>query len=123
MRHCISAAVVVALSLAALPARAQEHQHPAADADLHEQFYATWMMPDQPAKSCCSKRDCYPTEIKYVGGTIFARRREDGQFIRVPPQKVEQHRDNPDGRNHICAPPPGTGHGDVVFCFALGSGT
>jgi hypothetical protein len=24
----------------------------------------------------------------------------------VPPQKIERNRDNPDGRNHVCMPPP-----------------
>jgi hypothetical protein len=45
---------------------------------LHEMFYSTWYMPDNPAKSCCNKADCYPTEIKYVSGSIYARRREAG---------------------------------------------
>jgi hypothetical protein len=30
---------------------------------LHEKFYSTWYMPDQPTKSCCNNADCYPTEI------------------------------------------------------------
>jgi hypothetical protein len=38
-----------------------------------------------------------------------------------PPEKVERNRDNPDGRNHLCAPPPNVLHpSDTVFCFALG---
>jgi len=61
---------------------------------------------------------------KYVGGNIYARRREDGQYILIPPQKVERNRDNPDGRNHLCAPPPNSYHPtDTVFCFSLGGGT
>jgi hypothetical protein len=56
-------------------------------------------------------------------GNIFAKRREDGKFILVPPQKVERNRDNPDGRNHLCAPPPTASYPpDTVFCFALGGG-
>jgi hypothetical protein len=120
--------LVVAAVLAVLlsPAAAQHHhRHPPQDAELHEKFYSTWHMPDNPTRSCCNKADCYPTEIRMLGGSIFARRREDGKFIPVPPQKIEQNRDNPDGRNHICAPPPTAVQypPDTVFCFALGSGT
>lgn len=100
------------------------HHHPPQDQELHEKFYSTWHMPDHPATSCCNNADCYPTEIKYVDGSIFAKRREDGKFIFVPPQKVERNRDNPDGRNHLCAPPPTRfNSSDTVFCFALGGAT
>ena len=100
-----------------------QHYHPPQDEALHEKFYSTWYMPDNPAKSCCNKADCYPTEIKYVGSFIYARRREDGKYILIPPWKVERNRDNPDGRNHLCAPPPNAYHrDDTVFCFSLGGG-
>src|SRR3981081_3371643 len=60
-----------------LPAKAEKTQHPPPqDVQLHEKFYSTWYMPDNPAKSCCNKSDCYPTEIKYVGTSLLARRRE-----------------------------------------------
>jgi hypothetical protein len=109
--------------LAASTATAQ-HRHPPQDQALHEKFYSTWYMPDNPARSCCNNADCYPTEVKYVGGNIYARRREDGKFILIPPQKVERNRDNPDGRNHLCAPPPNSFYpADIVFCFSLGGGT
>jgi hypothetical protein len=103
----------------------QQHQHPPQDEALHEKFYSGWYMPDNPSKSCCNKSDCYPTEIKYVGGSIYARRREDGKYIPIPPQKVERNRDNPDGRSHLCAPPPNSLHHppETVFCFSLGGGT
>ena len=81
-------------------------------------------MPDNPSVSCCNEADCYPTEIKYVDGNIYARRREDGKYISVPAEKVERNRDNPDGINHLCAPPPNAFHpSDTVFCFALGGAT
>lgn len=121
-------AVVLVLSCflwtAALAQSAQHHHHPPQDAEIHEKFYSTWYMPDQPHKSCCNKTDCYPTEIKMMGGNVFAKRREDGKFILVPASKVERNRDNPDGRNHICAPPPTAASypPDTVFCFSLGSG-
>jgi hypothetical protein len=74
--------------------------------------------------SCCNDADCYPTEIEYIDGSIYAKRREDGKYLLVPPEKVERNRDNPDGRNHLCAPPPNALHpSDTVYCFALGGAT
>jgi len=97
---------------------------PPQDQPLHEKFYSAWHMPDNPSVSCCNQADCYPTEIKYVDGEIYAKRREDGKYIPIPPQKVERNRDNPDGRNHLCAPPPSVYHpSDTVYCFALGGAT
>ncbi|MGF6311653.1 hypothetical protein ABIB82_005684 [Bradyrhizobium sp. i1.8.4] len=53
-----------------------------------------------------------------------AKRREDGKFILIPPEKIERSRDNPDGRNHLCAPPPSTLHAtDTAFCLAVGGAT
>jgi hypothetical protein len=101
-----------------------QHYHPPEDQLLHETFYSKWHMPDNPSVSCCNEADCYPTEIKYVGGDVHAKRREDGKYIPVPPQKVERNRDNPDGRNHLCASAPDLFHpSDTVFCFALGGAT
>jgi hypothetical protein len=122
-----SALIRVGITLAALastPAAEAQHRHPVQDAWVHEQFYSTWRMPDRPYASCCNKGDCYPTEIRVVGGAIFAKRREDGKFIAVPAAKIERHRDNPDGRSHLCAPPPtATAYApDTVFCFSLGLG-
>ena len=104
---------------------AQEHgHHPPEDWPIHERFYSTWYMPDQPTKSCCNKADCYPTDIEYVDGQIYARRREDGRWLLIPARKIERNRDNPDGRNHLCAPPPNRAHRDEeVYCFTLGGGT
>jgi hypothetical protein len=114
----------------AMPAHAQDAEdhaarhHPLQDMPLHEKFYSTWHMPDHPSTSCCNSADCYPTEIKYADGNIYAKRREAGKYIFIPPEKVERNRDNPDGRNHLCAPPPNFSHSsDTVFCFALGGAT
>jgi hypothetical protein len=117
--------------LLAMQAHAQDgqdqagvHHHPPQDQPLHEKFYSTWHMPDHPSVGCCNNADCYPTEIKIVDGLIYAKRREDGKYIPVPPEKVEHHRDNPDGRNHLCAPPPtALQSSEIVFCFALGGAT
>jgi hypothetical protein len=105
------------------PGHAERH-HPPQDQALHEKLYSTWHMPDNPAVSCSNNTDCYPTDTEYVDGRLYAKRREDGKFILVPPQKVERNRDNPDGRNHLCAPPPSlTLPSDTVYCFALGGAT
>ena len=127
MRSSLAASLVLLpalLSAAALAQSSQEHRsHPAADMPLHEKFYSTWYMPDNPKRSCCNKADCYPTEVSYRDGEVFAKRREDGKWLRVPAAKIERHRDNPDGRNHLCAPPPNASYpADTVFCFTLGSG-
>jgi hypothetical protein len=120
--HMRSACLAVGLVFVVSTAAAQ-HRHPPQDEALHEKFYSTWYMPDNPARSCCNKADCYPTEIKYVGGNVYALRREDGNYILIPPWKIERNRDNPDGRNHFCAPPPGGSYPtDTVFCFSLGGG-
>jgi hypothetical protein len=119
------------LCLLATAAQAQDGQghaglshHPPQDQLLHEKFYSTWHMPDHPSVSCCNDTDCYPTEIRYIDGNIYAKRREDGKYIPIPPEKVERNRDNPDGRNHLCAPPPNLlRSSDTVFCFALGGAT
>src|SRR5712691_2696394 len=119
---CVTMGLV--LVVAAASTAAAQHRHPLQDEALHEKFYSTWYMPDNPARSCCNNADCYPTEIKYVGGNVYARRRDDGNYILIPPSKIERHRDNPDGRNHLCAPPPGGSYPtDTVFCFSLGGGT
>src|SRR5579863_4588624 len=101
---CISACCFLATDIVRAQQAGSEEgtrHHPAQDMALHEKFYSSWHMPDRPAVSCCNNADCYPTEIKFVGGSIYAKRREDGKFILVPPEKVEHNRDNPDGRNHL----------------------
>lgn len=106
--------IPVAIALIVLVA---DHQHPPEHGQLHEKFYQKWMVPDLPNTSCCNNRDCYPTEVQYRDGKVFARHRETGRFIEVPPGKIEQNRDSPDGRNHLCANPYG-----VVYCFIAGAG-
>ena len=89
--------LMVASHALATLARAQEHHagHPAADMPIHEKFYSTWFMPDEPTKSCCNKADCYPTEATFKDGQWFARRREDGKYIPIPWQKVERNSGQP----------------------------
>jgi len=83
--------LTIALSLPSLTeVKAEElgqdahRHHPPQDQLLHEKFYSSWHMPDNPVLSCCNSADCYPTEIRYVDGRIYARRREDGKYILIP---------------------------------------
>ena len=120
----VLAILMIAACFQPSQARAQDHNHPPADVVIHEKFYSTWMMPDRPDLSCCNRQDCYPTEVRFRDGFWEAKRREDGAYVRVPWEKVEKNRDNPDGRNHVCMPPPDRGvQRQEVFCFVLGSGT
>lgn len=119
--RAILAALAALMMLAPAPARAQEHRHPPQDLAIHEQFYSTWFMPDQPTRSCCNKQDCYPTEAKFEGGRWYAQRREDLKWMLVPPEKMERNRDNPDGRSHVCMARPEVG--EFLFCFTLGWGS
>ena len=120
MRYALTAVIVLFL----FPATAGA-QHPPQDQALHDKFYSTWRMP-QPrdgngnrVNSCCSNTDCYSTTFKRVGGTWFAQQRENGKWIVIPEQRLEQNqpdpRESPDGRGHLCANSNGT-----VYCAVLG---
>lgn len=114
-------AIVGGTLLAVLMGAARgQHFHPPEHAAIHDEFYRGWRKPDRPSESCCSDRDCYPVEARMVSGQWFAKRREDGKWLPVPPEKIETNRDSPDGRSHLCAFPPG--HGDTVLCFIPGAG-
>lgn len=93
------------------------HRHPPHDAELHEHFYSTWMRPAQPDTSCCNKQDCAPvSKIRRIGDRWEALREKDGAWLIIPPHTVEQRRDSPDGRSHLCS------KGTTVFCFVAGAG-
>jgi hypothetical protein len=128
--HTFIAAFVIGILLGLLfyplHSRGQVHEHLGSTPEA-DQFYSTWMRPDQPGSSCCNKIDCYATEVRFVGGNIYAKRREDGEWLRIPPEKIEHNRDSPDGLSHMCAPSPQTianSYGGyppgAVFCFKLG---
>src|SRR5829696_5122213 len=61
--------------------------------------------------------------IQSIASRLVQELRRGGKGPR-PTIPAARHRDNPDGRNHLCPPPP-TAHypPDTVYCFALGSGT
>lgn len=110
-------ALAFSLSLV-LKGRAQEHQHPTETiTGATAEFYATWFRPDVPTSSCCSEKDCYSTPARTRSGKLQALHRESGDWIDIPPEKVELHRDSPDGLSHLCA-----SSYKFVFCFVAGAG-
>lgn len=113
------ATLAFAGALGAAPALGQDHQHPTETFDgATARFYETWMRPDQPMVSCCNKMDCAPvSEVKQVNGQWKARRVSDGVWLDIPPEKVEERRDSPDGRSHLCS------IGSTILCFIVGSGS
>lgn len=100
-------------------------QHAPEHMALHDKFYNTWMMPDNRAVSCCHGEDCQPAEAYQKNGQWFARQEKDaGDFTPIPSGKVEQDRDAPDGRSHLCGRRYGFNSGGfTVFCFIAGSGS
>lgn len=104
------------------------HNHPQ-DLPLHEAFYQFWKMPDIRSSgvrttSCCSKEDCYPTEIKLRGKFYYALRREDNRWVQIPDRKLEQNymrtraddgQESPDGQSHVCMSKPAWGYDGYVY--------
>jgi len=113
--------IVLVLATASL---AQEHQHPPQHQALHDAFYSTWYRPNNPHMSRYNKKDCYPTSIKLVDGKYYARRREDGHWVYINPDRLEQNqtdmKESPDGQSHACMGPPGVSN--TVYCATLGAG-
>jgi hypothetical protein len=111
------AALILLLSVA--PAIAQEHRHPTEIlTGATALFYETWMRPDMPTVSCCNLSDCaVVSEVRRLGNRWQARRKSDGAWLSIPPEKIEERRDSPDGQSHMCSV------GVNVFCFIAGGGT
>lgn len=115
---------IVCLLMLIAPAMGQEHKHPPQDADIHNRFYKTWMMPDNRAVSCCHDEDCFPSQSKMVNGAWYARKTDDEEWVKIPASKIEQDRDSPDGRSHLCGRRYGFSPKDfTVFCFLPASGS
>ena len=93
----------------------EKHHHPPEDAEIHERFYKDWRRPDNPKVSCCSLKDCYPTQARYTDGKLYMLRREDQKWLLIPPEKLDRRNISPDGRNHLCAPSPYFMRGDTDF--------
>jgi hypothetical protein len=103
-----------------ITAQAQEIHHHAGVSPAVDRFYSTWFRPDKPNQSCCNKIDCYSTQARYRNGGWEALQRETGNWIKVPPQKIEHNRDNPDGQTHVCM--QASQVDPQVLCFILGGG-
>jgi hypothetical protein len=80
---CLCCLLAMATHAQEAQSQAGIHHHPSQDQQLHEKFYSTWHMPDNPSVSCCNDADCYPTEIQCIDGGIYAKRREDGKYIPI----------------------------------------
>jgi hypothetical protein len=127
-RNILALLISGILILAISSAIAQEHHHPPQDQAIHEWFYSTWMMPDNRTMSCCHKRDCSPAESRVEDGNWVARKvGGDGDWIAVPPEKIERDRESPDGRSHLCSRRAWIykilGDEHLVFCFIPGAGS
>lgn len=106
--------------LSILPAFAQ-HQHPPQDQAIHERFYKDWMMPDAPFVSCCNEKDCKPAQSKFENDGWLARWKDEDPWFPVPASKVDETRDSPDGRSHMCGAYVRYSAVFVVFCFVRGN--
>ncbi len=125
LRQIIIAFIFGMILIYLFPVHAQDMSgHPQRDQAIHELFYNTWMMPDRPSISCCHKADCAPAETYWENGHWMARKVDDkGEFIQIPDQKVEQGRDSPDGRSHLCGQRAFPSGDFTVYCFIPGSGS
>ncbi len=125
MKYLAPLLVLFALFFA-LPAPAQHAGHPPQDMELHRKFYQNWTMPDNRAVSCCHDEDCFPAQSKFEGGSWYGRKADDDEWTRIPANKIEQDRDSPDGRSHMCGRKftyMGSSGGFTVFCFLPAGGS
>jgi hypothetical protein len=96
----------------------QDHEHDSPTG----RWYEKWMMPDHGRlMSCCNNQDCAAVdEVRRVDGRLQMRRKLDGMWLTIPPEKLESNwddaRDSPDGFSHMCS------RGETVYCAVLGSG-
>jgi hypothetical protein len=85
-------------------------RHPFNDLKMHVDFYSDWARKFDGG-SCCDNHDCYPTAARFnnEAGLWYARRREDGRWLKVPRYVFDPATDadrSPDGRPHLCALAP-----------------
>jgi hypothetical protein len=120
IRRLILAAGLILLALLMLYplAHAQEHRHPTET--IHGAtglFYETWDRPDKAGASCCNRNDCeQAVDVRQIDGHWWARKKSGGPLMSIPPEKVEQRRDSPDGQSHVCS------IGSTVLCFLPAAG-
>ena len=100
------------------------HNHSAADAPIHDNFYSKWNNPNTQ-QSCCNKQDCYPTEAYFdmQQGLWVAKIRETGVYQTIPARVYDPRHPptttTPDGHAHVCAVPDTTGASlpATIHCF------
>jgi hypothetical protein len=98
-------AVFIVAFATAPKARAQDNGHHL----HHAEHYSTWKQPGTNASCCNGKEtkagqttgDCYPTTAEVRAGSWWAKR-DDGQWVIVPDDRILRER-NPDvERAHLC---------------------
>ncbi len=120
MKYLAPLLVLFALTASSL-AQQSGHTH----AGALGPFYNSWMMPDNRKVSCCHEQDCAPAQSKMVNGSWYARYTDDEEWTIVPKNKIEDDRDSPDGRSHLCGRKytfQGAGN-FTVFCFLPAGGS
>jgi len=121
MRYLLAFLLGFALMVLARSGHSQEHSgHRPQDMELHNKFYKDWKMPDKPWAPCCSDRDCQPAASKFEHGHWYGKWEEHDHYTEIPDAKVEQNRETPDGRSHMCGYRDGTDF--HVYCFVRGGG-
>ena len=99
-------AISICLGLAAGPATAHDGSEP----------LAAWYrsLTNAEGKSCCSSRDCAPTEARIKEGRweVFIQPYETSSLWVTVPDRALLRRDNPDGRPILCRTPNG-----FIRCF------
>ena len=92
-------------------------RHPPQDQFLHE-ILLNVAHARSPRHQLLQRRGLLPNgnQVRWRGPL---REAESGREVHIcPARKVERNRDNPDGRNHRCAPPPSSfSSSDTVFCL------
>lgn len=125
----LAVTIVGILFVLSTHALAQEHRHPLVNAEAkYPDFYSTWNRPDDPKVSCCNKYDCFPAEIRHEDGKLYVKSQWDGEWVEMPPEKIDRSREAPDGQNHACLSAPtyedGAYYkGNRPICFMYGQGS
>jgi len=117
-------ALFMCCALTVANAQPANHNHPASDVKLHNDFYSKWNKPNSQ-QSCCNQQDCYPTQAYFdvQQGLWFAMIRETGRYQVIPARVYDPQNPpittTPDGHAHVCAVPDTTNVGSLatIHCF------
>jgi hypothetical protein len=74
-----------------------------------------------PGHSCCHDQECKPAASKFELGHWWAKQEDGNEWVPIPDGKIEQERDSPDGRSHLCMRRIKLGQYSV-YCFVRGAG-